>query len=299
MWSLAFPMTESQGVCNALAEAQGVCNALPNSDLIRSRCRARREQAHPKHSMYADGERVLRGRALLDPSLAQHTSAVRTAGFFSAEDIATVRAAAAAHCATYPGALEDREAPLYLQRGGLPPSLLPLRDKIFAHACRVDDEHWGLAPERRRGRVHARCVEYHEYSAARRTCCGCHYDSGSLWTVDIMLSDTADFQGGHLLTTVRTPLERPGDGGEQRQPPAATQQKHTRHRFEQGDCLVFLSHKWHSVTPLRSGVRNVFVLEFWEGPACVCDHRCMGTPPCGDGYESGGSSSSSSASGDD
>ena len=266
---------------------------------------------------------------MLDPALAQHTRAVRTRGFFSSKDIATVRAAAAA-AATTPSAAaaaevaaeEDCEAPVYLQHGGLSASLVPLVDRIFAHACRVDAEQgWGMVTSgdvRAAGNVHARCVEFHEYGAGRRRRCGCHYDSGSLWTVDIMLSDTGSFEGGELVTTVRTPLGGeavPAVGGSAndefavREAPSAAEGgeglladeaalfdyavtpvpmegavtvAHEKQAFEQGDCLVFLSHKWHSVTPLLSGVRNVLVLEFWEGPTCVLAHRCMGFPPCGD-----------------
>ena len=288
---------------------------------------------------------------MLDPALAQHTRAVRTRGFFSSKDIATVRdvAAAAATAATVANASanataaattpsaaaaaqvaaeeKDCEAPVYLQRGGLSASLVPLVDRIFAHACRVDAEQgWGMVAsgdvQAAGNNVHARCVEFHEYGAGRRRRCGCHYDSGSLWTVDIMLSDTGSFEGGELVTTVRTPLEGaavPAAAGGSaahdefavREAPSAAEggegggvladeaalfdyavtpvpmegavtAAHEKQAFEQGDCLVFLSHKWHSVAPLLSGVRNVLVLEFWEGPTCVLDHRCMGFPPCGD-----------------
>ena len=121
---------------------------------------------------------------MLDPALAQHTRAVRTRGFFSSKDIATVRAAAAA-AATTPSAAaaaevaaeEDCEAPVYLQHGGLSASLVPLVDRIFAHACRVDAEQgWGMVTSgdvRAAGNVHARCVEFHEYGAGRRRRCGC------------------------------------------------------------------------------------------------------------------------------
>ena len=320
---------------------RSTCNALPNSELIRARCRARCLQSNRRHSMFPDttegaacksdsdtgkDDPGLRGRALLDPALAQHTSVVRTPAFLSAEEIAAVRAAAAAHRHRLAQQRQRRQqqqqqqqqqqdqepeceseevnrmAPLYLQSGGLPPSLAPLVAKIYAHACRVDAEHWGLSSTRRRLRhpVHARCVEYHEYSAARRRCCGCHYDSGSLWTVDIMLSDVADFEGGFLITTVRAPQEAASDGGVGGTPSQlAVKETHKKHRFEQGDCLVFMSHKWHSVTPLVSGVRNVFVLEFWEGPPCFGNHRCMGKAPCGSEGGSSGNGDSSSYSDED
>ena len=38
--------------------------------------------------------------------------------------------------------------------------------------------------------------------------------------------------------------------------------------------LVFVSHKYHCVGRVRSGRRNVMVLEFWYGPERQCSHRC-------------------------
>ena len=37
------------------------------------------------------------------------------------------------------------------------------------------------------------------------------------------------------------------------------------HEWEQGDALVFLSHKYHSVSELTRGTRNVLVCELWQG----------------------------------
>ena len=54
-----------------------------------------------------------------------------------------------------------------------------------------------------------------------------HYDSGSTVTIDIMLSNPgSDYQGGNFQT-----LEL---DGELRQ-----------YQFEEGDALVFVSHKYH------------------------------------------------------
>ena len=52
-----------------------------------------------------------------------------------------------------------------------------------------------------------------------------HYDQGSVLTVDIMLADPSGFEGGQLST-----LEVDGEC--------------RQHRFEQGDALVFVSHKY-------------------------------------------------------
>ena len=47
-----------------------------------------------------------------------------------------------------------------------------------------------------------------------------------------------------------------------------------RHAFEQGDALVFVSHKYHCVAPVESGERRVLVIELWEGDEKACPHRC-------------------------
>jgi hypothetical protein len=41
-----------------------------------------------------------------------------------------------------------------------------------------------------------------------------------------------------------------------------------------GDAIVFPSHKRHMVRPVRSGCRRVCVIEFWNGVARSCSHRC-------------------------
>ena len=53
-----------------------------------------------------------------------------------------------------------------------------------------------------------------------------HHDYGSLLTMDVLLSDPSDFSGGAFCT-----LEP--DGHMQ------------THSFEQGDLLIFQSHKYH------------------------------------------------------
>ena len=46
------------------------------------------------------------------------------------------------------------------------------------------------------------------------------------------------------------------------------------HRFEEGDVVAFVSHKFHSVKPVTNGTRNVLVIEFWRGEERRCKHRC-------------------------
>ena len=83
-----------------------------------------------------------------------------------------------------------------------------------------------------------------------------HYDAGSLLTIGIMLSSTHEFEGGAFQTYE-----------------ADCSMK--SHPYEQGDAIVFPSHKFHSVAPILSGRRSVLITELWQGPERSCAHRCM------------------------
>jgi len=46
------------------------------------------------------------------------------------------------------------------------------------------------------------------------------------------------------------------------------------HSFKRGDALFFLSHKYHGVSSLTSGRRQIIVAEIWEGLPRRCPQRC-------------------------
>ena len=137
-----------------------------------------------------------------------------------------------------------------------------------------------------------RCAELHEGSPGGSLNDPRHYDSGSVVTIDVMLSD--NFEGGHMQT-----LEADGE-------------LHT-HTFNRGDALIFprqvdgadftttaaigvrtlrpsrrrrrrhlphaptarpCSYKYHTVAEITGGKREVLVLEYWNGDEKPCDHRC-------------------------
>jgi hypothetical protein len=132
-----------------------------------------------------------------------------------------------------------------------------LRDRIFDAASAADDELWGgvLAGKA----VNLRCAEYHTVTPPGNLAFERHYDHGSLVTIDIMLSDSNSFSGGAFETS------EPGD-------------YLLEHPFEKGDLLLFLSHKYHCVSPVTRGTRNVLVAELWEGDERIpedgrCDQR--------------------------
>eukprot|EP00434_Breviolum_minutum_P010356 symbB.v1.2.009137.t1/scaffold577.1/size258142/12 len=81
-----------------------------------------------------------------------------------------------------------------------------------------------------------------------------HYDVGSLITVDVMLEEAE--AGGEFQTS------------ESKVKGLMT------HRFEAGDALVFLGHKYHCVNPVTKGRRRVLVVELWAGTERCCGHRC-------------------------
>ena len=212
-----------------------------------------------------------RGCALLDPTIAQHTDVARSERFLSTGEIELIFAAACQHQAEHVsssttagccGGSSDVAGKLYLQHNGVPRDVAPIVERLEALVRELDAEHWGiLASEEAAadGPMTARCVEFHEYGASGRNECQSHYDAGSLFTADVMLSDTSEFEGGEMLTTAT------GEDGSERV---------SRHTFERGDALVFLSHKAHSVARVRSGRRAVLVVEFWQGGTCIANHRC-------------------------
>ncbi|CAJ1417269.1 unnamed protein product [Effrenium voratum] len=109
-------------------------------------------------------------------------------------------------------------------------------------------EGWGLL----RGGAGLRVAEFHEMWPGGRLADRHHFDVGSLITLDVMLREPTE--GGTFQTLERGRLRA--------------------HRFHLGDVLVFVGHKYHSVSTLRKGSRRVLVLELWRGKDCTCGHRC-------------------------
>ena len=77
-----------------------------------------------------------------------------------------------------------------------------------------------------------RCVEYHTVEPGGSLPFPTHFDSSSLITIDVMLSDpSTEFEGGQFST-----LEADG-----------TMKEYSH--FKKGDALVFVSHKFHLRIP--------------------------------------------------
>ena len=192
---------------------------------------------------------------------AQRTQAVHIPKLLSRDDIAAVHRVGAAVAAERADATIDRSAwgqpegtwtVTFVNAGGALEAMEPaLYAKIRDAALAVDREHWNVTAGARHANY--RVAEYHTMRSAlggRPTGGGLrtlkHVDQGSLVTIDILLSDPAEIEGGVLQT-----LEADG--------------ALLPHAWEQGDALVFLSHKYHCVSELTGGTRQVMVCEFWEG----------------------------------
>ena len=152
---------------------------------------------------------------------------------------------------------------LFLQSQGAVSSLLPnFIERVTEQVINLDiTQQWGF--QLSKGNFCLRVCEYHSQVAPSEALPDIHhYDQDSLVTVDVMLSDpSTDFTGAQIQT-----LESSG--------------KLCSHTVQQYDALCFVSHKYHSVTPLQSGRRVVCVLEFWRGSAearCVLVHLTLVT----------------------
>ena len=128
----------------------------------------------------------------------------------------------------------------FLQTDGLFASELPkLRQRILDTAAAVDaEQQWGLLSSCATDTYALRVVELHTVGPGGSLPERKHYDEGSLVTIDVMLSPQEDFDGGQLQT-----LETDGEMHDA--------------VFSQGDATVFVSHKYHSVTPVTRGKRQV------------------------------------------
>jgi hypothetical protein len=148
----------------------------------------------------------------------------------------------------------------------------------------TDAKNWRLLERTRQeltspdagSELRLRCCEYHRMMEGGHLGDIHHHDEGSIITLDIMLTASDSYEGGQLST-----LER-------REPVSSGRQADTisvgrtgeasealiRHQFEQGDALLFVSHKYHCVAPVTKGTRQVLVAEYWWGEQRECGHRC-------------------------
>lgn len=197
---------------------------------------------------------------------AERAQACRIAGFLSATEVSRLESACLEMRGTCGAQSKTRFGQptaavgaswttTFLHTGGEFQSREPeLLKRICDLADQVNSSQgWGM--DMARGSV--RCVEHHEYLAAGGLADPRHRDTGSLVTVDIMLSEAES--GGKFCT-----LEVAGELRE--------------HSFTPGDAIVFPSHKPHCVSEVTAGRRSVLIVEIWPGPERKCAHRCTRAP---------------------
>jgi predicted 2-oxoglutarate/Fe(II)-dependent dioxygenase YbiX len=143
-----------------------------------------------------------------------------------------------------------------------------LRDAMLA----VDAAHWRFVEGSWSTRpVSVRLLEYHFYETGGDLTVGFtrHYDGGSLLTMVVLLSEPGvDFDGG-ILSVSDESAWRFGSNERYVDVPL-------RHA---GDAVVFPSHKYHNVSAITRGKRNVAVMEIWNEScgAGTTDERPGGT----------------------
>lgn len=194
-------------------------------------------------------------------NLAQKTAVCRIKKFLTDDDINAIHSAAAtardlgSKVASRSNGLQDDSWLTVFLNHRLPELLPDIHERLIAAAKDADDRsNWRvLTPDRHQ--ISLRCAEYHTVRTSGGLPMNKHYDAGSLVTMDLMLSDASSFEGGTFQT-----LEADGTL--------------LPHSFERGDLLIFLSHKFHSVSPVTQGTRQVLVMELWEGVERRCPSRC-------------------------
>lgn len=142
-----------------------------------------------------------------------------------------------------------------------------LRDAMLA----VDKEHWRFVDGCGDTPVSVRLLEYHYYETGGDLTVGFtrHYDGGSLMTMVVLLSEPGvDFEGGILSVSDENAWQF---GSNERYVDVPL-----RHA---GDAVVFPSHKYHNVSSITKGKRNVAVMEIWNEScgAGTTDERPGGT----------------------
>lgn len=218
-------------------------------------------------------------------SEAQKTRAVKIPHFFTKDEIEQVKALGVEAARDLNTGSEIRSDDklkawkvLFLNESNVFAQSLPeLGKKIFQLIEKVDkEEGWNLGLSEAQCSV--RVVEYHRQVAPSPGLSDIrHYDMDSLVTFDVLLND--DFEGGEFQT-----LECDGSlTNHTREFPAAEAENGTateplqgrgNKTIKSGDALLFVSHKYHCVSPVIGGERHVLVIEFWRYPFRGCGHRC-------------------------
>ena len=134
-------------------------------------------------------------------------------------------------------------------------------------------QNWGFDIENNKS-FNVRVAEFHEMTKGGSLLHSEHYDIGSIITIDIMLHE-AD-KGAEFQTLEVNHKDNDTNNSSINNTDHIIHDKNymKTHEFHAGDALIFVSHKYHSVTPLIQGKRKVLVIEYWNGKQRCCGHRC-------------------------
>ncbi|GMI51102.1 hypothetical protein ScalyP_jg9195 [Parmales sp. scaly parma] len=91
-----------------------------------------------------------------------------------------------------------------------------------------------------------RVAEFWHYDVGGNLEDNYHNDTDSVITIVCLLSDEKDFEGGNFRTY---------ECGDVNQ----------THKMKKGDSVCFVSHKYHNVQTVTSGIRKSLVIELWQG----------------------------------
>jgi len=265
---------EPESLVPRLARVKGFLSKVHH--VLQSRIASRREQGggkgHMASAIWRDGELTpkmlepMKEYGLLGKQDSGRLPVVHRRSLLSGEDINRILTEASFNVNRRIGGYHRTKpngpwSTWYLHTGGWFCETFPeICERLTQAVIDADHEHWGLfqrAPcASRLGRPVLRCVELHTVEPGGSLPHPEHIDLGSLWTLDIMLSDPGqDFKGGQFCTLEADGCLR-------------------RHEFGRGDAVTFVSHKRHCGMPVTHGRRQVLVLEFWHGEQRNCAHRC-------------------------
>ena len=210
---------------------------------------------------------------------AQMSKVVRLRGFLSIHEISVIleivkRSGLPCYTSNQYEDVSELGAPLhttmYLQTDNFfQNKLYWLQKKIIKIVKKVNKiSDWGFHIDDNKS-FNIRVAEYHEMFKGGSLRDSQHYDIGSLITVDIMLQEATD---GGFFSTLERSVDADCNISFDERPNG---EEYLRlQKFKLGDALVFVSHKYHCVSPVIAGYRKVLVIELWNGPRPTCGHRC-------------------------
>jgi len=164
--------------------------------------------------------------------------------FLSDEEITTLHETIPTLNDVSPHKMYDHNV-LYLHRKNLFGKTFPdIYEKICSLIWDADPNLWNISE--RKVPLYVRCIEYHDYDhegGIDRLDNYEHRDGGSVYTLDILLDDPSEYDGG-MLSLLQ---------GE----------NHIDCALQKGDAVIFPSHKVHNVSRVSNGRRRVLIFEFW------------------------------------